>query len=84
MENEFDKKLAQTVDKPKASFKGKIKDLEKSEKGDGQKNDKLNKMIKKTQEPHSKRAPAQPVYFFPRFFFWPAGQSARTQFFFGP
>jgi hypothetical protein len=24
---------------------------------------------------------AQRVYFFPRFFFWPADQSARTQFF---
>ena len=56
MENEFDKKLAQTVDKPKASFKGKIKDLEKSEKGDGQKNDKLNKMMKQVESKISKHS----------------------------
>ena len=45
IENEFDKKLTQTIDKLKTSFDGKIKDLEKSVKVDGQKNDKLNKMV---------------------------------------
>ena len=47
MENDFDRKMTQTVDKLKSFFEGKLKDLEKNTKADGQKYEKLNRLMNK-------------------------------------
>ena len=49
MEKDFDRKLTQTVNKLKSFFEGKLKDLEKNTKADGQKYEKLNILMNKTE-----------------------------------